>query len=181
MKSLRQITVTLAMLGLAAPAVRAGDVPDSSRFGDVAYLEGTWNGFGKGRWGNSLVNRSYEFVLDGSFLMARNKSVYEPQEKNPEGEIHENWDFISYDTERETLVLRQFHNEYIVNTFVLDSASADRQILYFTTEHIENFMPGWRARLTIARLGPDSFKELFELAAPDQDFEVFLENKFIRK
>jgi len=174
----------LCLLLLLPIAVLAQDAPpqeDTSPLADIEFLLGKWKGFGKGRWGNSMVERTYEWVLDSSFVMAKNKSVYEPQEKNAEGETHENWDYFSYDGEREKIVIRSFHNEHIVNTFVLDSISDGGNTLVFTTEHVENFMPGWRARLTFQRLGNDSFKEIFELGGPDAEFKVFLENNFLRR
>lgn len=41
--------------------------------------------------GTSQVEREYEFVLTGTFLFVKNKSTYAPQEKNPKGEVHEDW------------------------------------------------------------------------------------------
>jgi hypothetical protein len=91
----------------------AGEKPDPWQ--PLGFFAGRWEGTGEGRWGHSAVEREYEFVLGGKFLFARNKSVYPPQEKNPEGEVHTDWSMISYDTGRKTFVLRQFHDEAFVN------------------------------------------------------------------
>jgi len=55
------------------------------------YFIGSWQGSGQGQAGDSRVERKYEFVLNGKFLSVRNKSTYDPQEKNPKGEVHEDW------------------------------------------------------------------------------------------
>jgi hypothetical protein len=147
----------------------------------LQFLEGEWEGTGDGRWGQSTLERSYEYVLNRQFLRGVNTSTYAPQEKNPEGEVHTNWDVFSYDTERETFVFRQFHDEAFVNTYTMTDVSMDGQTLYFESEHIENFIPGWRARETYRILGPDEFTETFELASAEGEFEVFVTNHFTRK
>jgi hypothetical protein len=150
-------------------------------FKPVRFFVGSWEGRGEGRPGVSKVEREYEFVLQDKFLEAKNKSVYEPQKDNPEGEIHEDWGFFSYDENTEKLVFRQFHAEGFVNHYVLDSLSADGKTLVFTTEAIENFWPKWRARETYRILNDNEFTETFELAPPDFDFELYMTNHFKRK
>jgi hypothetical protein len=112
---------------------------------------------------------------------ARNKSVYEPQDLNPKGEVHEDWGLFSYDQSRRKIVFRQFHVEGFVNQYILDSLSADCKTLGFVTESVENIPSGWRARETYRILNKDEFRETFELAAPEKDFEVYIENHFKRK
>jgi len=66
-------------------------------------------------------------------------------------------------------------------TLVLDSLSSDGKTFVFVTESIENISSGWRARGTYRILNENEFTETFELAAPDKDFEVYIENHFKRK
>jgi len=145
------------------------------------FFIGKWEGMGKGEPGESTVERDYQFVLDGKFLQAKNKSVYKPQEKNPKGEVHEDWGLLSYDRQRKKFVLRQFHVEGFVNQYVLDSLATDGKLLIFITEGIENIPAGWRAKETYKILSDDEFYEIFELAAPGKDFELYSENHFKRK
>ncbi len=159
----------------AREAGQSGDPWEALRF-----LAGSWQGGGDGRWGHSTVQRDYEFVLNGTFLQARNRSVYPAQEKNPEGEVHNNWDLFSYDAGRGVFVLRQFHDEGFVNRYVAEPPADDSALIVFTTEHIENFMPGWRARETYRILGDDEFEEVFELAPPGGEFKVYVTNRFTR-
>src|SRR5215211_7838884 len=119
------------------------------------FFIGVWKGSGQGQPGHSRVERKYEFVLNGKFIFIQNKSIYEPQEKNPKGEVHEDWGFISYDRARETYVFRQFHIEAFVNQYVLDQIAEDGQTISFVTEAIENISPGWQAKESYKVLGPD--------------------------
>ena len=179
----RMILPVTAILIAAAAALSTGPAGEPASEGDpwsqIRFLVGTWEGTGEGRWGTSTVRRTYEFVLDDSFLMYRNESIYPPQEKNPTGEHHKDWGIYSYDKSRSALVLRQFHNEAIVSRFVSDSIADD--VIVMTTEHIENFIPGWRTRETYRILGADSFEEIFEMAPPDGEFKVFVTNRLTRK
>ena len=56
----------------------------------------------------------------------------------------------------------------------------DGKTIRFATEAIENIPPGWKARESYQVLGSDEFIEVFELAGPDKDFEVYSENHFQR-
>jgi hypothetical protein len=147
----------------------------------MKFLEGKWEGTGSGESGSSTVEREYRFVLEGTFLFAQSKSTYAPQEKNPKGEVHEDWGVYSFDRRRKLIVLRQFHVEGFVNQFVLDSVLSDSAHLVFVTESIENIALGWRARETYRKLGEDEFIEIFELAPPGKEFTVYSENRLKRK
>jgi hypothetical protein len=144
------------------------------------FFIGEWQGSGQGKPGTSRVERRYEFVLNGKFLFVQNKSIYEPQEKNPEGEVHEDWGFISYDRVRETYIFRQFHIEGFVNQYLLDLMSEEGQTISFVTESIENISPGWQAKESYQIMGPDEFVEVFELAAPGKGFKIYSESRFYR-
>ena len=144
------------------------------------FFIGAWKGSGQGRPGHSHVERKYEFVLNKKFLFVQNKSIYDPQEKNPNGEIHEDWGLISYDRARETYVFRQFHIEGFVNQYVLDQIAEAGQSISFVTEEIENISPGWKAKESYQILGPDEFIEVLELAGPGKEFKVYTENRFQR-
>jgi hypothetical protein len=145
------------------------------------FFEGIWEGTGEGQSGLSKIETEFKFVLGDNYLQMTNEAVFEPQEKNPEGEVHEDLGLISYDSSREKFVLRQFHVEGYVNQYVLDSLSSDGRSFVFVTESIENVPPGWRARLTYRIENEDELKSLFELAAPEKDFWICSENHLRRK
>ena len=52
--------------------------------------------------------------------------------------------------------------------------------IVFETEAIENIPPGFRARETYTRRGPDAFDETFELAEPGKDYQVYSRTRFTR-
>lgn len=120
-------------------------------------------------------------MLNGKFLQARNKSTFAPQARNPKGEVHEDIGFFSYDSNRKRFVLRQFHVEGFVNQYVLQDLAEDGKTMVFVTESIENIPPDWRAKETYRVLNDDEFTEVFELAVPGKDFEVYTKSHFKRK
>ena len=145
------------------------------------YFVGSWEGTGNGQPGVSKTQREYKFVLNGKFLHVQNRSVYEPQAKNPKGEVHEDWGLLSFDKSRKQFVLRQFHTEGFVNQYVHTASSSDSKTVTFVTEQIENIPAGWRARETYRIVSPDEFVEIFELAEPGKDFALYTEGHFKRR
>lgn len=144
------------------------------------FLIGKWEGKGVGKFGNSNVTREYKYLMGGTFIIGKNKSIYEKQERNPQGEIHDNWDIISYDKVRTKYILRQFHAEDITNTYTLDSLKASNGIYEFESEAIENFIVGWRAKEVYQIIDNDQFIEIFYLAAPGKEYSEYVRNTFTR-
>jgi len=169
------IVVSL-FLGMTFPQSVAKDDPLAT----VRFFAGRWQGTGTGEPGSSTVEREYQFVLGGKFLQAKNLSRWAPREKNPKGEIHEDLGLMSYDTARKTIIYRQFHIEGFVNQYVMEPVR-DPKTLVFTSEAIENIAPGWRARETYHILGGDEFEEVFELAAPGKEFELYSKSHLHRR
>jgi hypothetical protein len=147
--------------------------------GPVRALLGHWQGTSEGQPGRAMVEREYTELFGSRFIHVRNRSTYAPQEKNPKGEIHEDLGIFSFDTGRKRIVLRQFHVEGFVNQDLFEPASASGKFV-FTTEAIENITAGWRARETYSFPAPDEFVEVFELAAPGKDFELYSRAHFTR-
>ena len=145
------------------------------------FFIGQWEGTVKGKYGTANIEQEYQFALRGVFLQVKNRSVFEPQEKNPKGEVHEDLGLFSYDQGREKFVFRQFHVEGFVNQYVLDNLPEDGKTFIFTTESIENIPAGWRARLTYKILNDDEYDQIFELAPPEKDFEVCNQGHLKRK
>ena len=147
----------------------------------MKFFIGEWKGKGEGEPGKGDYERTYQFVLSKKFIEIKNKSTYPPTEKNLKGEVHEDIGYISYDHIRKIFVLRQFHKEGFVNQFRLDSISADHKTIVFISESIENIPKGWRAKETYHLTSDNSFTEIFELAEPNKEFEVYSKAMLKRK
>jgi hypothetical protein len=172
--------IVTALLLLASVGAAQKPVPVDS-WGPLRSLVGTWEGAGNGQPGESKVQREYRLVLNNKYIHVENKSTYDPQPKNPKGEVHQDWGMMSFDKARKTFVFRQFHGEGFVNQYVMTSSSADSKTIVFTSESIENIPAGYRARETYKILGPDEFTEVFEIAELGKEFEIYSESHFKRK
>ncbi len=145
------------------------------------FLVGNWRGTGFGQPGSGQYERTYEFILNQKFLHVRSKSTYPPQKQNPNGEVHEDWGFFSYDKGRKTFVYRQFHVEGFVNQYVVEHLSQGGTEIVFVSETIENIPTSWRAKETYQVISPDEFIETFELAEPGKDFKVYIKSHLRRQ
>lgn len=119
-------------------------------------------------------------VLNQQFIQITDRAVYESQENNPDGEIHKEIGYISYDQNRQDHVLCEFHIEGYVNQYVLEDRTSESKKFVFITEITENILPGWLARTTYEIQGKDEFRETFELSGPDQEWSCFLISEFKR-
>jgi hypothetical protein len=164
------------MLLLAGILLYSQTAAPPDKWAPLRFLLGEWEGTSEGQPGKGTSRREYRLALKDQFIEVRNRSVYQPQPKNPKGETHEDWGMISFDRARKRFVLRQFHVEGFVNQYV-----AGEHGLVFESESIENIPAGFRARETYTVTGPDSFTERFELAAPGKEFEVYSETRFKRQ
>jgi hypothetical protein len=171
----------LIFIMIIIPALLHAQDNQSTTLTHLDYFIGHWIGSGEGKWGSSSIEREYKYIMSGTFLLGMNKSVYEKQEKNLHGEIHDNWDIFSFDQNRKKYVLRQFHAEDMVNQYVADSIQVSTGNYEFISESIENFGNGWRAKELYEILNNNEFVERFYLAAPDKEFSLYVTNHFKRK
>jgi hypothetical protein len=176
---LRWITSFLLIFAFTSGANAQDKKPDPWQ--PVDFLIGNWEGIASGESGTGTVVRSYEFVLNDKFIQENNTSTYPPQERNESGEVHHHLGYISYDGVHEALKLRQFHEEGFVNLYKLNSGLSSATKLVFESESFENFDNSWKARETYDIISDNEFIEIFELAAPGKDFEVYSRNHFKRK
>jgi hypothetical protein len=169
-----------AVLLMACPGNAIGQEAQTDAWEALRYFLGTWEGRETGVAGNGVGERCYALVMERNYIVAANTSTFEPQEANPEGEVHEDWAFYSYDKVRDKVVLREFHSEGFVNRYLLKRWNPEQRRFVFESESIENLAEGWRARVTLTIHGEHVFNETFELAAPGEEFEILLENHWSR-
>ena len=169
-------------LALGGPLAFAGDedAPDNATKEDpwVAHrlLPGNWEADIDGRLGQGTGLRRYEFIFNDQFLVGRHASIRLPQELSPEGDYHRELSVYSHDSERDTIVLRQF----IIEGYVLQfSCETKPSGFVCVTEHIENGN-GMAARMTVEFENAYRFSEIFELANPGEDLEVYFTNTWTR-
>lgn len=165
---------------LAISVIVAQEIAEDSIWKPFEYFIGTWEGNETGKSGMGKGRRTYRHVLDGQYILSKNTSTFEPQEKNPEGEVHEDWTFYSYDKNRRLYIIRQFNSEGFINQLMLDSLSADKRTFIFISEDSENAPPGLKARLTFNIQNENEFVETFELAFPGKEFSEWLKNHWKR-
>lgn len=174
----RLLLLVLLFLPLITPAQTTVKTDTWQPF---KYFIGTWKGTGKGEPGNSDLERTYEVVLRNKFINVKHKSSYQPQARNPKGETHEDWGYISFDRVRKVYVLRQFHVEGFVTQYYAQTLTPDAKTIVFLSENLENLPVGFRARETYKVLNENEFVEIFELAPPGKEFSVYSENHFKRQ
>jgi hypothetical protein len=181
MRIRRALLLFVAIAGLLQmPATlegAQGPAQNADVWRPIRFTLGTWDTTSSGQPGSGTGTREYRLILDDRFIESRTRVTYPPQEKNPKGEIHEDIGLISYDRSRKAFVLRQFHREGFVNTYV---ATSDNPHV-FTTEAIENIPSGFRARETYREVSPTEFIELFELAEPGQNFSAYSETRLVKR
>jgi hypothetical protein len=176
---MRSLTVALIPCWLFVNASSAQE-KKTDPFEPVRFLAGKWEGTAEGEPGVGTVQRAYSFVLKDRYLHETNVSTYPAKEASKPEEIHEHWSMISYDRQRATLVLRQFHQEGFVNQYVMNKSASGPAKLVFDSERFENFDNSWKAKETYEILSSDEFIETFELAAPGKELQVYSKNKFKR-
>lgn len=174
---MKRALITIGLVILVA-AIVPGQQADPWK--PLRFLEGTWEGYGDGMSGRSTVVQEYAFVLKGNFLRMTTRSEFKPQEKNPKGEIHEDFGIFSYDGGRKKIVLRGFYVEGFVNRYVGET-SEDGRTLTFETEAVENAPPGTKAKLVFLRKGEGELVQSFHVAFPGRDWSCMSTNSLKKK
>ena len=175
-KPVLQVVIGLGLLfsgnGLAQPAELPPDLAP------LNFFLSRWVGISEGQPGKGSAEREYRALLRARVVQLTNRNVYPPQLTNATGETHEDIGIFSFDRAAKKIRFRQFH----VEGFVVDyaSAEANEKTLSFVSESIENIPSGYRSKETYVILGPDEFEEVFELAQPGKDFEVYSRTRLKR-
>jgi hypothetical protein len=178
--TMRVAALTLIIILIPLISFAQSEEPDDV-WEPLRFLVGSWEGTGEGVSGQSSVEQQFELVLNDQFLRSRSRSEFKPQEKNPDGEIHEDVGYVSYDGSRDKFVLRAFYIEGFVNTYVLSEISEDGNVVTFETESVENAPLGTKAKLVYKAIGDDQIEEKFFVAWPDKEYGCFSTNQLKRK
>lgn len=163
---------------MTPPLAVAQSVNATDTWAPLRFLIGHWEGTSSGQPGNGTVVRECRFILRDRFIECRNTSTYPAQAKNPKGEVHEDIAYLSYDKSIKSFKMRMFHVEGFVTEYVTTPGAASE--IVFNSVTLENIPAGWRARETW-RIAGDRFVEVFELAAPNQEFTMYSETRLTRR
>jgi len=161
MKSAALVLITMMMF-VGLTHAQMIEVTDKN-LEPVMFLLGKWTGEGTGVGGTAHVEHIYEPVIRGNFIQMRTVSVDSLGQK----EIHEDWGFFSFDSDRKELILRQFLSEGFVNTYFLEKS--DEKSMVFTSESTES-AGGVKARLRFDKIDSENYELELELAPPGKDF-----------
>ncbi len=145
-------------------------------------LVGVWDGSGEG-FGNSKskITAEYTWLMNKQYIEMKHHSEFEPTEENAEGEVHEDLGILSFDKDRNVAVFRQFHNEGYFTEYILNDSISSPEVLVFETTHIENFVPGGKARFTIKTLSDSEIETVFDVGFPGKDMACFGTNRMKKK
>lgn len=174
MKSKLQVFCWVLMISVSLNA-------QNRNFEHISFVLGEWEGEGTG-FGNekSTISSSFKLVMTDQYIEVINQSKFEPTDNKPEGELHEDKGFISFDKMRNLIVFRQFNIEGYVNTYLLIDSLSNENTLVFQTEAIENFMPGGKAQWTIKKIDKNQIKTVFDVSFPNQGYTCFGTNRLQR-
>ena len=172
MKRYLLVLIIILPFLVVAQTQEKDDIGASCRF-----LEGKWI---DEKPGVSKVTQEYEFMFKGKYLQMRTKAVFEPSEKMPKGDVHEDLGIFSYDQARKTFVFRQFHVEGFVIEYVLEKRDEKTNELTFISEKIENAPPATKAKEVFKFINQDMIEQSFHVAWPNQDYKCFMLNNLKR-
>ena len=163
--------ILLASLAVAQPEAKTDELAV------LKFLEGKWI---DEKPGVSKVVQDYEFIMNGKYLSMKTRAVFEPSEKNPKSEVHEDFGIFSYDQSRKTLVFRQFHIEGFVIYYALEKKDQNEKELTFVSEQIENAPPGTKTKEIFKFVGEDKVEQSFHVAWPNREFACYSLNNLTR-
>lgn len=130
---------------------------------------GTWKGTRAGVDGPVKVTRIYASAPTNHHL--------EITEKGGSRSRAAVWGMVSFDPQRQVLVLRQFSTDGSASDMVLDpAASTSGQLVFSSSESAAT-----RTRITYERTGAKTFVERIEHSAGREPFAVVSEARFERK
>ncbi|WP_321308837.1 hypothetical protein [Marinifilum fragile] len=172
MKKLLFALLFIPLIGMAQ------DQKLPEHFSCLEYFMGNWKSETTGKAGKGIGKQSFTTEMNGRYITLNAETKFDPSEKYPEGELHIDKGYISFDGFRKKIIYRQFNIEGYVNQFVLDNSKEG--VFVFETEAIENVPKGFRARITFEIVNENTFKEGFELAAPGKDYSGCIYNTWKR-
>ncbi len=158
----------LALAVLIGPEASAAAVDPTEAWRPMHVFIGTWKGTRSGAEGPTKVTRVYAPAATNHHLEITEKGGGSPAAV---------WGVVSFDAQRQALVLRHFAADGSASDTAFDSAaSSDERIVFASPES-----DAGRTRITYERTGWNAFVERIELAQSGGPYTVVLETRFERK
>ena len=118
--------------------------------------------------------------MNNQFIVQENISTFPKSEKKPLGEVHRDLGILSYNSNLDNFIYREFHVEGFAIIYELAKEVTDSSQIVFISREIENNPGNWKARLTLEIISESEFLESFDIAMDGETFVPFLSNKWIR-
>lgn len=134
-------------------------------FSPFAFFVGDWEGESSGPAGKGKAGCQIQLDLKGKIVTIASQAEFPKTEDSP-GEKRGDFGVVSLNKADNSVTLRQFHSEGFFNRYTLSVDDGGKKLV-FTSNLIENFQPGWMARLTLTRTGDHSFDDALELKQPE--------------
>jgi hypothetical protein len=167
MRAARLLAVAISLGALSAVAGAQGVDPADAWKPMYSFI-GTWKGTRAGADGNAKVTRVYASAATNHHL-----EITESGGGRSKAAV---LGMVSFDAQRQTLVLRQFATDGTAVDLVLDPALSTAGQVVFASGDAEPV----RVRITYARAGARTFVERVERSAGSGPFAVVSETHFVR-
>lgn len=140
------------------------------------FLIGKWEEYRSGRAGIGQGFRILIFILESNYIYSNTKSVSDPGDTNPEGEVLEDWGIIRYDSFVDKFTMRDFHYERFINSYLLENIGKNPTQYEFNSYALENVLEGWTTRIALVNIDADTSEETLEPAQTGRDYVIYPEN-----
>ncbi len=141
------------------------DKKGAARFPDLAWLIGSWRGYGQFSGRTTYITKQFAYALDGITLVERTLSVFPPAEPDTEYEVH--LDEVHYFRSGEDYEAIGFYVEGFVNFFHV-SAGRDPLRIEAESYQVKNAPEGLRAKIIYQRQDDGKLTGEFQLAGPQE-------------
>ena len=159
----RVLALAVAMASVAGAAT----LSSGEAWRPMHALIGTWKGTGAGAVGPVKVTRVFASASTNQHLEITEKA---------NGQKATVWGVVSFDPERQVLVLRRFAADGSAVELVCDPASASTGPLVFASPESE----ASRTRIVYERAGAKALIERIEHSAAGGPFTIVSESRFVR-
>lgn len=138
------------------------------------FLLGKWEDYRTGRARIGQGFKTCTFIRESNYIYSNNKSIIDPQDRNPEGEIHGDWGIISNDSFVNKFTMCDCYSLGYINSNVLEYIPENPAKYEFNSDNLENVPEGWKARIKLEKIDEDTFEETLDPSQTGRDYVTYL-------